>query len=94
MTDFAEWRSDIDANPESWLAAIIRSGESKLALQLIRNNPRLLHIRLGGNETPLLIAAYAQQREIAAALLNMAAGWISSQRSHSQTMMAGLMASQ
>ena len=73
MDEFEPWRADIRAHPEQWLAPIIRSGRVKLALELVGDNPRLLHRRFSGNGTPLLEAAYSEQFEIADHLLAMGA---------------------
>jgi uncharacterized protein len=40
---------------------------------LIRDNSGLLHARFGGNSTPLLLAAYTEDRELAESLMRMGA---------------------
>ncbi|MCC6233868.1 MAG: ankyrin repeat domain-containing protein [Verrucomicrobiales bacterium] len=69
MSEFEARPPNIRANPEQWLAAIIRSGDAGLALELVRAHPQLVHARFSGNATPLLVAAYSRQYEIAESLL-------------------------
>ncbi|MBC7928308.1 MAG: ankyrin repeat domain-containing protein [Bryobacteraceae bacterium] len=67
------WLPDIWAAPERWLAAIISSGESELALDLLRAHPHLIHARLSGNRTALLQAAYCGKQELVAQLVELGA---------------------
>ncbi|MBL0159304.1 MAG: ankyrin repeat domain-containing protein [Bryobacterales bacterium] len=46
---------------------------SALALELLRDHPELLHARFSGNVTPLQVAAFAWQRELAESLCAMGA---------------------
>ena len=73
MSEFETWLRNVRAEPEAWLGPIIRSEKPDLALELIRDNPHLLHIRLSGNATPLLVAAYSGHHELAERLLAMGA---------------------
>ena len=73
MSGLETWLPSIRAEPRAWLAPLIRSGDSGLALELIRDNPHLLNARLGGNDTPLLVAAYAGRHELAERLSAMGA---------------------
>jgi ankyrin repeat protein len=73
MSEFETWLHSVRAEPEAWLGPIIRSDKPDLALELIRDNPHLLHMRLGGNDTPLLVAAYSGHHELAKRLLAMGA---------------------
>ena len=73
MSEFETWLRSIRAEPEAWLGPIIRSEKPDPALELIRDNPHLLHIRLSGNDTPLLVAAYSGHHELAERLLAMGA---------------------
>lgn len=63
----------IRSQPKEWLAGIIRAGHSELAIELVRDHPELLQTRFSGNVTPLQVAAFARQREIADSLCAMGA---------------------
>ena len=69
MPEIQDWLPKIKANPRAWLPAIIRSGETELALELIRDHPDLFPVRFSGNATLLHVAAYSEQPAIVAALL-------------------------
>ena len=71
MSEFEEWLPNIRSKPDEWLAPIIRSGDADLAVGLIRDHPHLLEARFSGNATPLLVAAYSEQHQIAETLLAM-----------------------
>jgi ankyrin repeat protein len=73
MSDFESWLPEIRSNPQHWLPAIIRSGDASLVLELIQNHPHLLEARFTGNATPLLLAAYSGNDQIASALLDKGA---------------------
>jgi len=73
MSQFDPWMPNIRAEPQAWLAPIIRSGDSDLALELIRDNPHLLHARISGSATPLLEAACSGLHELSERLLAMGA---------------------
>ena len=73
MSKFEKWLPNIRSKPDEWLATIIRSGDADLAVGLIRDHPHLLEARLSGKDTPLLVAAYSEQHQIAETLLAMGA---------------------
>ena len=60
-------------DPKRWLPYAIGSGHAQLVLEVLKENPSLLHERWSGNATPLLTAAYAEQHGIAESLLAMGA---------------------
>lgn len=73
MSNFAEWLADIEAQPTNWIAPIIRSGDLKLALEVLKKNPELLRLRPSANNTLLQEAAYFGHQEIADSLLALGA---------------------
>src|ERR1700721_4870383 len=60
-------------DPKRCLPYAIGSGHAQLVLDVLKEDPALLHERWSGNATPLLTAAYAEQHGIAESLLAMGA---------------------
>lgn len=73
LGEFATWAHLIQAEPQKWLAPIIRSGRSDLAEALIREKPELLNVRFSGNETSILVAACARQHDLTERLIRLGA---------------------
>ena len=73
MGEPVSWKERVLSDPQRLLPYVIGSGSVDQVIEVLRENPHLLHARLSGNATPLLTAAYAEQEGIAESLLAMGA---------------------
>jgi len=73
MTDSGEPLTVTRTDPGFSMPWLIQDGKQELALQLVRQNPHLLHARFSGNNTLLLLSAQYRLYALADEFLSMGA---------------------